>query len=225
MGNAREAGSLRVGRWTGGMWVGFVGGGARRTVVGVEGARGWYVSRCLRMELSRRRLSWSWSLFTWRRELRIPSLGARAGGYATAPSERTTKVADSLLAEPRLVVWSRTTSLPPPVGYPPRCFLRQAHTTHVKVTPHPFPETLFPKAGSDGPLRGTLQQGKRTGNMAFSRRRMPSTGRLLQLAHLPCHLDPALTPGTWLGHRRRRRVGLGGSIHRYVSCLPILARS
>lgn len=144
MGNAREAGSLRVGRWTGGMWAGFVGGGARRTVVGVEGARGWYVSRCLRMELSRRRLSWSWSLFTWRRELRIPSLGARAGGYATAPSERTAKAADSLLAEPRLVVWSRTTSLPPPLSATLQGVFFAKLTQHMSKSPL----TLFQRLSS-----------------------------------------------------------------------------
>jgi hypothetical protein len=143
----------------------------------VEGARGWYVWRCLRMELSRRRLSWSWSLFTWRRELRIPSLGARADGYATAPSERTTKAADSLLAKQRLVVWSRTTSSPPPVCYPTlQGVLLAKLAQHMsKSPPHPSPAPyphLFPKAGSDGPLRGTLQQG--SGNMAFLRRRMPS---------------------------------------------------
>ena len=64
---------------------------------------------------------------------------------------------------------------PPLLPYPPRCSLCQARTAHVKVTPSPSPEThphLFPKAGSDGPLRRTLQQG--SGNMAFLRRRMPS---------------------------------------------------
>jgi len=117
---------------------------------GVEGARGWYVWRCLRMELSRRRLSWSWSLFTWRRELRIPSLGARADagdGYATAPSEGTTKAADSLLAKQRLVVWSRTTS--PPATLPSKVFsLPSSHST-CQSHPLPFsrdPSTSLPKS-------------------------------------------------------------------------------
>lgn len=121
----------------------------------------------------------------WRRELRIPSLGARADGYATAPSECTAKAADSLLAKPRLVVWSRTTSLPPCLlPYPPRCSLRQAHTAHVKVTPSPFSRDSLPESWKRRASPWYTAAGKGTENMAFSRRRMPSTVRLLQLAHL-----------------------------------------
>lgn len=213
----REGGRIVARRTVdGGMWAGFVGGGAKIMVVGVEGARGWYVSRCLRMELSWRRLSWSWSLFTWRRELRIPSLGARADGYATAPSERTARAADSLLAKPRRVVWSRTTFSPPlfatEIPYPPRCFLRQAHTAHVKVTPSPFSRDSVPESWKRRASPWYTAAGKGKGKHGI----LEKTGALHRATFGTCasaHLDPALTPRDLLVGKPTSETGRSGREH------------